>query len=371
MKSKKILTVTILIYVMGFVCSNLSIAEPIQYEGLSDDAILKIQKSSQLLEPILEKSGKESCVIAALVNYLQLRNSKNYNRDQILRIASGTETAFLFETFYLMKYSMSTDLEIPEEDRRILYMLYDCLYQLTPVGLWGMIYNAKSTEELSILVDPSPPVVPMPNRDILKKIAMAFENAGVWDLAWRAYTEMILGTYSAPEEGKRNTWLDGEAVKYWIKVADCAYKSGNVKIASDFLYKFTFFCSDNETNQIQKVICDWTNSNHVSAKVPYKIRRQHLNQAVNCYEQINAHPRAFRLFEEYPDMFDNAVVKRVERSWIKVAKKSALGRKKCLLYGVEVYPDFGDPLDIRIPWAFSDEAVKSVRKRLKDLNTVE
>ena len=78
--------------------------------------------------------------------------------------------------------------------------------------------------------------------------------------------------------------------------------------------------------------------------------------------------------DDYQDVLGDSFVglkKKIEDDWINVIddhKKLGHGVlliSKVLCYGQEVYPK-GDPLKVRIPWAFSDEAVASVRNRLKE-----
>ena len=100
------------------------------------------------------------------------------------------------------------------------------------------------------------------------------------------------------------------------------------------------------------------------------VRRDALTRAVRLYAELNAHPRALALIERNWEAFTDpdGLRKEIEDAWLVVVRDVSRQARKVTLYGHEVYPD-GDPLNARIPWALSDEAMASVRKRLRAVTT--
>ncbi len=99
------------------------------------------------------------------------------------------------------------------------------------------------------------------------------------------------------------------------------------------------------------------------------VKREALTKVVHLYMQMNAHPRAWALIDAHREAFENPdeLRKKVEKDWLAVVKDVSRAAEKVVLYGHEVYPK-GDPLKVTIPWALSDEAMASVRKRLNQLD---
>lgn len=256
------------------------------------------------------------------------------------------------------------------KDQRRLYSKY--LSMLLPISIWQMEQGAYGVEVLE-LVDPSADFAPLINGSIMLEVARKFEEAEEWDLAWRAYVEGICCEFTVPFSwNDRGTWHSDETAKYWLKVAECAHKANNKKLAENYLFKAAFFGDNSISNKVDKLYEGVNNNHQQSVLVPHDLsidnKRKALEEVVFLYAKINVHPRALQLLYDYKDLFPNAeeIRKRIEDEWIEISKNSSRGLSKGILYGVEVYPAKNDPLKIRVPWAFSDEAVESVRKRLRE-----
>jgi hypothetical protein len=205
------------------------------------------------------------------------------------------------------------------------------------------------------------------------KIAAEFERGAMWDMAWRAYAEAIYAGYGPawPDERARETWLSAEAAGHWSKAAACAQRAGKTHLAENYFVKAAVFGGDKTQETLKGVARRWSESptSH-PAPVDDHTKREALTRIVDLYVEINAHPRALQVIDANGAVFDDpdTLRKKVEDQWLAIVKDASRAAEKVVLYGHEVYPQ-GDPLKIRIPWAFSDEAVVSVRNRLKAVDT--
>jgi len=258
-----------------------------------------------------------------------------------------------------------------DSDKGQLYT--KCLSELLPVSSWSLKISAYGVDVLE-LVDPAADFAPLLNGRIMLKIANNFEQAEEWDLAWRAYVEAISCEFVVPFSwNKRRSWHSCEAAEYWLKVAECAYKANNKNRAENYLCKAAFWGDEAISNKVDKLFCDLlnnvgTNQNATDQSVSIEKKRGFLMKAVHLYTEINAHPRALQLLDDFKKMLpdEKELRKKIENEWSEIAKNSSRGLSKGILYGVEVYPAKNDPLKIKIPWALSDVAVESVRKRLRE-----
>jgi hypothetical protein len=266
--------------------------------------------------------------------------------------------------------------ENSKPDERVLRSC--CMAKLLPISIWQFELNNLETE----IIHPdayynSPiPSVPRSGRHQDMVFATEFERAGLWDQAWRAYASTIY-TNNAPPWAwepvteKTCTYISPGTAPLWVKVAECAYKAGKKDLAMDYLMKAAVFGEDDLWESIKEKALCWsikTIPDAIQEPIDEKVKCEALTKVVRLYARLNAHPRAFQLMDEYPKAFGDSLTqlrKQTEEQWLAVVKDVSRVSTKVVYYGCEVYPK-GDPLKVRIPWAFSDEAVVSVRNKLKE-----
>ncbi len=208
---------------------------------------------------------------------------------------------------------------------------------------------------------------------LMLEIAAEFDRAGEWDLAWRAYVEGICSSFSPDALSNirvRNTWLSADTVKYWIRAGECARQAGREELGESCLLNAAVFGGEEDYRKVGEILRKWAEEAQDEVEpepVDEDVRREALTKIVHMYAQANAHPRAFQLFDDYPDVFENGekLRKEIEGQWLAVIKAMYGAASKVRVYGFEVFPN-GDPLKVRVPWAFSDEAVRYAREVVQE-----
>lgn len=254
-------------------------------------------------------------------------------------------------------------------ERRALYT--GCLSDLLPVSSWRtQIDGGQSVFDADI--KPPRADVPATDRKKMLEAAASLEQAGLYDLAWRAYAEAVYASFSPAwiKEKLEETWLSPAPAEYWAKAAQCAYKAGKQELAWDYLTKAAVLGTDKLYEEAQATAKEWSAVAELrptpAQPVDPNVKREALTKAVRLYAELNAHPRALALIEANRAVFEDPdrLRKEIEEQWLAVVKDMSRAARKVTLYGYEVYPN-GDPLKVRIPWALSDEAMASVRERLQ------
>ena len=251
-----------------------------------------------------------------------------------------------------------------------------CLAMLIPNSGWQAYCDCLDTAQLND-INPSPPSVPLKNNKVMLQIAVEFEHAMLWDLAWKAYANAIYSSYRSPLSDKYCGWISSTTGHLWLKTAECAYKAGQNDIALEYLMKVAVFGPEDLQEMVSEKFILWSSKENINNKtivVDNVARRQALTNVVKLYMEINAHPYALQILNEYKMCVDNPVnlQKQAENEWMAIIKHKVAAisdphdlNNKIVFYGQEFYPK-GNPVKIKIPWAFSDEAVASVRNKLKE-----
>lgn len=315
----------------------------------------------------LEARSRTSAMGAEFAIYL--RSILEAKTEDLMQGATMKERTQQCDIF-LLPEMIAILMENSSDSRKKRNVLSEDLARLLPITVWRSEQDAKKSM-LHADVDPPPPIVPKIDREIIMHIGDEFERAGEWDLAWRAHVESIYGSYSPawPSENiEEGTWVSEETAVYWERAAECAHKAGKAELGTNYLLKAAVFGGEKACGKVETISRKWSAaaSETESRPIDEEVRRDALTKVVHLYAEINAHPRAFQLLDDYPEVFEDTqrLRKEIEEQWIAVVKDASRVAKKVTLYGTEVYPS-GDPLKVRIPWAFSDEAVGSVRDRLK------
>jgi len=261
------------------------------------------------------------------------------------------------------------EAESNSPSRRLLYT--HGLAEVVPLSPWRRQADLSESVYMSDIKPPRPRI-PEVNRREMLAIASSFERVGMWDLAWRAYAEAVYSSYvpAWAMENKDETWLSSEASEYWVEAADSVHKAGTADRAQNYLMEAMVFGGDETQDKLKEMARRWSERpTSKPAPVDNDIKRDALTKVVELYVEINAHPRALQVIDENRAVFDDpdTLRKKVEDQWLALVKNASREAEKVTLYGYEVYPH-GDPLKVRIPWAFSEGAVNSVRKRLKEVD---
>jgi hypothetical protein len=261
-------------------------------------------------------------------------------------------------------------MEAESSSREMQRLYTHVLADLLPLSAWRRYANGGASGYLAD-INPPRPSIPQMNRDKIIAIASLLEETGMFDLAWRAQVEAIYCGYSPawPSENRDGTWLSEETADHWGRAAEYAHRAGRTELGTNYLLKAAVFGGEKAFEKAEKISRKWSavaTSETESKAVDEEARRAALTRVVHLYAEINAHPRALQLLDDYPEVFEDAqkLRKEIEEQWIAVVKDASRAAIQVTLYGTQVYPT-GDPLKVRIPWAFSDEAVRSVRDRLK------
>jgi hypothetical protein len=303
--------------------------------------------------------------------YLTLRN-QFVARDVSCIPSKEWEQIYIVENLWLImeKYG--------DNERDVRRLVRASIGRMSPVSLWGERLN-RIHSEMRGLTNPPPATVPDVELGRSLEVSANLFRAGLFDNAWRAYTEAIYGELgpswisSHSAKYRDNNWLSPKAAVYWAKAAECARLAGKTELGWGYLMKAAVFGDEKTYKAALKTATQWDIEDKDPTKKPKpkpidpKVRREALTKVVRLYAKMNAHPRAWELIDAYPDAFENpkSLKKEIQDEWLVVVKGASWGAMKVVLYGQEVYPN-GDPLKVKIPQAMSDEAIKKVNKQLKE-----
>jgi len=293
------------------------------------------------------------------------------------RVDKGVEILFSTRAASMLPESIGIIMTQTARTHRDQIPYEDLLADLVPLSMWRESTDERRSQRWvfeegfdgPVFSDAEWPFVPMPDRREALQIASCLEQAGLWELAWRAYAEAIYGTFGPLLTTREinGGWLSPQVAEYWIEAAQCARRAGRTALAWDYLMKAAVAGSDGHYADALVVAQDWAAEPEPPAPPPVDpvVRREALTRAVRLYAAMNAHPRSLTLLEEYPEAFEDpeGLCKEVEAHWLDIVRKSSSLTTQVTLYGYEVYPG-GDPLAVRMPWALSDEALASARERL-------
>ncbi len=293
---------------------------------------------------------------------------------------SRADVSFVAEDVFLMR-----DILAEEPWRETCRPYHDILARLMP-GRAPFLKTVKMQPRMHALVTPPLPTVPMLWDYKLRKCASLLEQAGLYDLAWRVYLE---GAAFPPRWGEsiNNSSLCPSVAPLSLKIARAARLARRDDIAWQFLMKAAVFGDESVYESSLSLAEEWENEDALAEKtgtprpepepIPLDTRREALTQAVRLCAECNAHPRAWALIDAHPDAFEDPVAlrKEITDGWRAIVDTLVdyLQRytgpehpKTLTIYGTTVYPD-GDPLAVKIPWPFSDDAMEYARKRMREI----
>ena len=222
-------------------------------------------------------------------------------------------------------------------------------------------------------------------------IAVTFSRLGLYDLAWRVHME----------SGKTASFASTTLKQHWVQnsfylfAAENAYRAGNKELAWSFLMLAAVFDESKFFESVVNTAQLWIDIEAGKTELPEveiaqgERRKGLFLDIVNHYRGMNAHPRAWQFVKENKNEFDDpeGLIKETQDEWPIVVRRMLRtegirgvlqsGNREyqtiLTLYGVQLfpeghpYPDGIDPLDVRIPWAFSEGSVDEVKKRIDKL----
>jgi len=341
------------------------LTEP-QSDGVPSSVL--VEAESRLTDVFASTDGKGEPIGRHLQAYLKTLRGERPKAEEIL--VSSPALATLPESALLL-------VRRDPPNRRQGVVCTAFLADLVPLSMWRESTDERRSQRWvleegfdgPVFSDAEWPFVPMPDRREALQVASCLEQAGLWELAWRAYAEAIYGTFGPLLTTREinGGWLSPQVAEYWIEAAQCARRAGRTALAWDYLMKAAVAGSDGHYADALVVAQDWAAEPEPPAPPPVDpvVRREALTRAVRLYAAMNAHPRSLTLLEEYPEAFEDpeGLCREVEAQWLDIVRKSSSLTTQVTLYGYEVYPG-GDPLAVRVPWALSDEALASARERL-------
>ena len=216
----------------------------------------------------------------------------------------------------------------------------------------------------------------------------ALKRLGYYEEAYSAYLETAYFELNDIRTSLINT------APLWLEVAECNYRLGKKDLAWSYLMKVGVFGSAQHLEQVKETAKFWIQCEEEGVGLPKpekltKEERQEIAQGiVNGYMRFNGHPRAWAFIEQYPENFDDPIMakKEVQGAWLAVVNpllNSAIsygfgGREfvykgetysdpgaSVIVFNQRLYPDGIDPLDVKIPWAFSGDSVDRARAMLR------
>lgn len=203
----------------------------------------------------------------------------------------------------------------------------------------------------------------------------SLKSLGYYEEAYHAYLEMA---YVGRNRDNIRPYLVNTA-PLWLDVAECNYRLGKKDLAWSYLMKVGVFGTEQHMGQVKEIAKFWIQCEEEGVGLPEpkkltKEERQKIaEQIVRGYMEVNAHPRAWAFIERHPEDFSapEKLKKEVQDAWlafvnslIEIAKN--LRDPKVIVYNQQIYPDGIDPLEVKIPWAFSEGSIERAKAMLRE-----
>jgi hypothetical protein len=198
-------------------------------------------------------------------------------------------------------------------------------------------------------------------------------DVGCYNKAWKAHYEE---EYLFRQGGN------------WLDVADSAYRAGERDLAWGFLMKAAVFGDDELYKQTLETAKLWSDVEAGKTELPKpqplapEERKSKFKQIVMAYKDMNAHPRAWTIIDEYKNEFDDpeGLKKEIQDDWLDLTNMlcSPGIARRVVLYGYELlridvaedgtrtvtYPN--KPLDVKIPWIYPEGWQEAAQKMLDE-----
>jgi len=265
-------------------------------------------------------------------------------------------------------------LEINKGGRERRLALEECFAQVLPISIWrSRVDGSRIVVQADVNMEPPCPFSPVLDRKMLIEVGKEFEQAGLYDQAWKAYIEAIYGGLAPSWIANpliERAWFSSDSAELWAKVADNAWKAGERQLAYEYLAKAVIFGPEAQLESAKQMLATWGKQKEEEPEVSEEQRKEAVENIVTLYAKMNIHPRALELIQEHNELFDNpdelyrkyasewTAVVRAYRGWAQAVCLHGVNTS-VFLYGVKV-SEGDDPTSIRIPWACSPDAIKAI-----------
>lgn len=293
-----------------------------------------------------------------------------YVRCRLLVLAAQDDKAQILFVNMLNERAVAPEallglVELNKDHRQKRFALEDALAQLLPLSVWRSGSDGRQSGGGGVLSDPPPPIIPKLERNVLIGIAKECEQAGLFDVAWKAYIEAIYGGLAPSwiaDPPREAGWFSSDSAELWARAADNAWKSGEHRLAYEYLAKAVIFGSEAQVDSAKDTLKIWAQQNEKKTEISKEQRRQALEIIVKLYAEINAHPRALEVIQEYKAWLDrpDALYEEYAKEWRAVVKSYSRVTKNVVLYGTKLSGNV-DPITIKVPFACAEESLKAAK----------
>ncbi|MDR0327574.1 MAG: hypothetical protein LBI05_04685 [Planctomycetaceae bacterium] len=232
------------------------------------------------------------------------------------------------------------------------------------------------------------------------EVSNLFHDLGCYDKAWRASLESVYFNNSIPHllDSRRSSdiVLSSKNAHYWHDAAESAYRAGDHDLAWGFLMKAAVFGTDELYATTLETAKLWLDVEAGLAELPQpepltpEERKVKFLEIVRAYKNMNAHPRAWAIIDEYKDEFEDpeGLKKEIQDDWLDLTNMlcsaASVSGERVIFYGYELVriEDAADgtrteihpfqPLDVKIPWIYpsgwKEAAQKMFDEEMKKLD---
>lgn len=214
-------------------------------------------------------------------------------------------------------------------------------------------------------------------------IAMLLDELNLPRHAYTAYWEYLLGgevvSVGLHESNSRivaNTkgMMRPEIAEIWLKMAKNAFDATEFELALGFWTNAALYADEEGLSKCLTLVNTWdaskdaavTPTNPSNLKIQRNTRKNKFLEIINAYQELNIHPRAWALIDEFPEEFDTPDVLKSElqSDWVRILREPQNLQIPQYIYGSLIFPN-GDPLSVRIPEPCSREAMIKVKELLR------
>ena len=201
------------------------------------------------------------------------------------------------------------------------------------------------------------PVVPTPEAQALKRVATAFAEMQLHQVAAKAYREAVYSAFPPPRaldsHYGRECWFSGATAELWQASGRSAALSAQRAEAADAFAKAYFSCATPQEPGIAAELEAVARGQDAPQAVQAVVSAQALKEVAELYASMRMHPRAVWALTLGDDGLDRELEPlraTYEREWSELMRQyCALREANCFLFGQKVTPQTR-AADLVIPW---------------------
>jgi len=266
-------------------------------------------------------------------------------------------------------------IEVNVSDNHKASIPYERLLgKVLPLSTWRRQSDAMdSYDPNSVMYDygkKNPPSIPVYNPKKFFEIADRFFEMRLFDRAANAYRDAIYGFLTAPwvsNPTMDETWLSGQAGKYWLKTAESEWELGNHAVATEYLGKVGIYGSENQYKKVNELLDIWSNLQPKTlAPEPNETElAQSLEHIARLYSEVNLHPRSIEIVENYSSIIGENKTQTIkddltEKWQVLLDEYCAMKMGKVILFGTDILPS-RNRLSLKIPKVCNEENLKEAK----------